>query len=165
MLATVAGLAGDVEQALAYAVESVQLAEIVRSGITTAEARSGFSVTVANVYAQAVLLAVQLQRPRLAFDLVERSRSRAFLDSLAAGTSELVRQVEAASIDLVQVQQRLAPDDLLLEYFTCGVLEARSSRSTAFRNSLTLYLPSPVTLLFAVTSDTVEVLDLALVAG
>ncbi|MCB9131401.1 MAG: CHAT domain-containing protein [Anaerolineales bacterium] len=161
MLAAVAALAGDVEQALEYAVEAVRLVEIVRSGITTAEARTGFSVTVANVYAQAILLAVQLQQPRLAFDLVEQSRARAFLDSLDAGTSELVRKVEAASIDLTQVQQRLVPDDLLLEYFTCGVLEARSSRKAAFRDSLKLYLPPPVILLFAVTSDAVEVLDLA----
>ncbi|MCB0251840.1 MAG: CHAT domain-containing protein, partial [Anaerolineae bacterium] len=161
-LAAITSRAGEDERALAYALEAVQLAEIVRSGITSSEARAGFSVTTTNVYAEAILLAVRLHQLRLAFDLVERSRSRAFLDSLDAGSSAVVRSVEATSIELPQVQQRLAADEVLLEYFTCGTLEGRSSRNVALRDSLMLYLPPPVTLLFAITRDTVDVLDLAL---
>ena len=162
MLAEVAKLAGDDDQALAYALESVGLAETVRAGISLADARAGFAATVATVYAQAILLAVRANQPRLAFDLVERSRSRAFLDSLTTGSSELVRHIEAASTDLDQVQERLASDVVLLEYFTCGTLEGGATRSKSIRQSLQLYLPTPTTLLFAVTRDTVEMLDLDL---
>lgn len=159
-LAAIAGRAGEDQRALQFALEAVQLAETVRAGITTSEARAGFSVTTANVYAEAILLAVRMRQPQLAFDLVERSR--AFLDSLAAGASEVIRAVEAATVELPEVQQRLGPDEALLEYYTCGVLEGNASRQKARSRSLQLYLPPPATLLFAVTSASVEVVDLAL---
>lgn len=162
MLAAITGRAGQHQRALSYALEAVQLAGVVRSGITSAAARAGFAVTTANVYAEAILLAVRLRQPHLAFDLVEQSRSRAFLDSLAAGASEVIRQVEAATLNLAQVQQRLAPDAVLLEYFTCGTLEGNAARQRVRSRSLQLYLPPPTTLLFVVTRRTVEVLDLGL---
>ncbi|MCB0205720.1 MAG: CHAT domain-containing protein [Anaerolineae bacterium] len=162
ILATITARAGDYERALAYALEAVKLAEVVRVGITSSEARAGFSVTTANVYAEAVLLAKRLDQTHLAFDLVEQSRSRAFLDSLAAGTSTVSRMVEAATVDLHQVQQWLSPDAVLLEYFTCGVLEGSASKQKARSRSLQFYVPPLTTLLFVITHDTIEALDLGL---
>lgn len=152
---------GDKAPALAQYLHAIDQLEGLRAGISTAEARAGFSASIATAYAHAVLLAVALGDVAQAFDLAERSRARAFLDSLAAGQAELLREQVAERITLADVQQSLEPEALLLAYYTTGALDppARSVRRTAVQRH---HFPPPHTLLFAVTRQRITLHDTSL---
>jgi CHAT domain-containing protein/tetratricopeptide (TPR) repeat protein len=163
-LASLSQTVGDAPQALAHYGAAIERAQAIRLGVSTAEARAGFFATVANAYAFAVLLAVELGRVALAFDLIESSRSRAFLDQLAAGTADLPRRQEAPTLTLDAVRAALPADVALLEYFTCGLVEADDdgrSQGAAVETGVRR-LPPPTTLLFVVTAAEVAVHDLGL---
>lgn len=120
----------------------------------------GLLGTVAQVYEATVRLCLQLDRPDEAFGYVERARSRAFLDQLAARPASapaIMARVEQPVATLAEVQRQLAGDTLLIEYFTIGVLPRGESlvnklppENTRLREHLTL---PPQTLIFAVTHD------------
>jgi CHAT domain-containing protein len=106
-----------------------------------------------------VLLCLATGDYERAFDTVERARSRAFLDVLAAGSPDLPHEMEAATITLSEVQAALPNDALLLEYFTTGLVEAREGRSAAGPAAERHRFPPPRTLIFAVTHDGIQVHD------
>ncbi len=152
---------GNDEKALAQYLLAIDQLESLRTGISTADARAGFLASVMIAFAQAVLLAVSLNDLTLAFDLAERSRARAFLDTLAAGQAGLLGQQEGERVTLADVQQSLARDALLLAYYTTGVLDptARSVRQAGIRRQ---HFPPPRTLVFAITHDHIAVHDTGL---
>jgi CHAT domain-containing protein/tetratricopeptide (TPR) repeat protein len=152
---------GQRQQALAHYLHAIDQFEALRSGISTAEARAGFFATVANAYAHAILLAMESGDVALSFDLAERSRSRAFLDTLFAGQPELLRRQEGETLSLADVQSALTPGALLLAFYTSGAVAAEA-RGT--RQALTLRhrFPPPRTIVFGVTRDHVEVFDAGL---
>ncbi|HEY67138.1 MAG TPA: CHAT domain-containing protein [Thermoflexia bacterium] len=149
---------GEYAQALDYYGRAIEIIEDLRVGISSAAARAGFFATVADTYANAVLLCLETGDLRRAFDLVEQARSRAFLDALAVRSLELARRVEAPTLSLAQVQAALPDDALLLEYFTTGLVEARDERPAA-RHPERHRFPPARTLIFAVTREGIEAHD------
>ncbi len=152
---------GQRDTALAHYLHAIDQLEHLRAGITTTEARAGFAASIATAYAQAVLLALELGEIAQAFDLAERSRARAFLDTLAAGQVELLPQHEANIVPLADVQRWLAPGTLMLAFYTTGIIDpaARGLRQAAVQRHR---FPPPHTLLFAVTHDQVTAHDTGL---
>ena len=153
--------AGDFDQALLTYEQALAQIEALRAGITSEAGRAGYFTTVAGTFAFAVFACVDSGRFAEAFDLVERARSRAFLDLLAGGLAELERQVQAETSTLAQVQAALPPDVLLLEYFTSGVVEAKDRRASTLPAERHRFPPARV-LLFAVTRDGIQVFDAGL---
>jgi len=158
---------GEYTQALDYYGQAIVLVEDLRTGISSEAARAGFFATIADTYANAILLCLETGDHQRAFDTVERARSRAFLDALAARSSELARAMEAPTLTLAEVQAALPDDALLLEYFTTGLVEARDGQPTlrlcsgqAPGQSLERHrFPPARTLILAVTRDGIQVQD------
>lgn len=150
------------ELALDYYSQAIDLIEDMRAGITSEAARAGFFATIVDTYANTVLLYLETGDHERAFDTVERARSRAFLDVLAAGSPDLPREMEATTITLAEVQAALPDDALLLEYFTTGLVEARDDRAAAGQAAERHRFPPPRTLIFAVTHDGIQVHDASL---
>lgn len=149
---------GETEAALNCYAQAIAVIEALRAGVSAEEARAGFFATVADTYANAALLCVRADRIAQAFDYVERARSRAFLDTLAAGSPDLPGRIEAATLALSAVQAALPADALLLEYFTTGLVEARAGRTVP--GVQRHRFPPEKTLVFAVSRDAVQVYDL-----
>lgn len=150
------------ERALDYYRQAIDLIEGLRAGVSAEEARVGFFATVVDTYANAVLLCLETGDRGRAFDIVERARARAFLDTLAAGLPDLPGEKGATTMTLAEVQAALPDDALLLEYFTTGLIEARDSRSAAPPGVQRHRFPPARTLIFAVTHDEVRVHDACL---
>lgn len=153
---------GDHDSALAYYDQAIALIEELRAGLSSEEARVGFFATIADTYANAVLLRVDVDDYREAFNLVEQARSRAFLDALAARSTALAREMAAPTLSLAEVQAALPDDALLLEYFTTGLVEARDAHRPTAPGLERHRFPKARTLLFAVTADAIQVHDLGL---
>jgi CHAT domain-containing protein/tetratricopeptide (TPR) repeat protein len=147
------------ERALDYYGQAIDLIEGLRAGVSAEEARAGFFATVVDTYANMMLLCLETGDHERAFDTMERARSRAFLDVLAAGSPDLPHEMGATTMTLAQVQAALPDDALLLEYFTTGLVEARDSRSAAARGAQRHRFPLARTLIFAVAHDGVQVHD------
>lgn len=150
------------ERALDYYGQAIHVIEDMRAGVSSEAARAGFFATIVDTYANTVLLCLAAGREAQAFDYVERARSRAFLDVLAAGSPDLSREMEATTMALAEVQAALPADALLLEYFTTGLVEARDDRSTALQGAQRHRFPPSRTLVFAVTHDGLQVHDAGL---
>lgn len=149
---------GERERALDHYSQAIELIEGLRAGITSEEARAGFFTTVVDTYANAVLLCLAAGHAERAFNYVERARSRAFLDVLAARSPELSRAVEAPTLTLTDVQAALPADALLIEYFTTGLVEAPAHRRAGHPPARHRFPPAR-TLIFAITRDEVQVHD------
>lgn len=145
--------------ALDYYGQAIALIEDLRAGISSEEARAGFFATIADTYANTVLLCLETGAHRRAFDLAERARSRAFLDALAARSTDLAREMEAPTLSLTQVQAALPADALLIEYFTTGLVEARDGRPAPGQDFGRRRFPPASTLIFAVTRAGLQVHD------
>ena len=150
---------GDYACALDYYGQAIALIEDLRVGLTSETARADFFATIADTYANAVLLCLQMGAGNRAFALVEQARSRAFLDALAARSSELARDVEAPILSLVEVQAALPADALLLEYFTTGLVETQTGQPDTGGSAERHRFPAARTLIFAVTRDDIRVYD------
>jgi CHAT domain-containing protein/tetratricopeptide (TPR) repeat protein len=150
------------ELALDYYSQAVALIETLRTGVSAEEARAGFFATVVDTYANMVLLCLETGDHERAFDTVERARSRAFLDLLAAGSLDLPHEMGATTMTLAEVQAALPDDALLLEYFTTGLVEAPDHRTAALPGVQRHRFPPARTLIFAVTRDEVQVHDAGL---
>ncbi len=136
---------------------ALRLVESMRADISSEEARAGYAMTVADVYAHNILYQVELGRAEAAFDLSEHARCRAFLDALVTVRADEPVHTQAAPYTAAQIQQMLPDGALLLSYFTCGE-EHPGIRSQLKRH----YVPPAHTLLFAVTRSAVSVIDLGL---
>jgi len=153
---------GEYKLALDHYGQAIHLIEDLRAGITSEEARAGFFTTIVDTYANTVLLCLAAGREAQAFNYVERARSRAFLDVLAAGSPNLLRKMEAVTMTLPEVQAALPADALLVEYFTTGLVEARAGRSATDQRAQRHRFPPARTLVFAVTRDGIQVHDAGL---
>jgi CHAT domain-containing protein/tetratricopeptide (TPR) repeat protein len=147
---------GASEQALHYYDQAIQVIEDLRAGVSSEAAQAGFFGTVVDIYANAVLLYVKTGQYTQAFDLVERARSRAFLDMLAARSPDLSQKIEVKPMTLTEVQTALPSDTLLLEYFTTGLVEAQEGRIAGHQAERHRFPPAH-TLIFAVTHDALQV--------
>jgi CHAT domain-containing protein/tetratricopeptide (TPR) repeat protein len=153
---------GNPSMALDYYEQAIHLIEALRAGISSEAARAGFFATIVETYANTVLLCLEASREELAFNYVERARSRAFLDMLAAGSSDLARETEATTMTLPEVQAPMPPDVLLIEYFTTGLVEATADRVPTRPAVQRHRFPPARTLIFVVTHDGIQVHDAGL---
>ena len=95
---------GEHEQALRYYEQALTLIESLRAGVSAEDARTGFFATVVGVYDDAIQVCLQTKRIGQAFDLVERARSRAFIELLAQNP---VRPPQQLPTPLLQQEQSL----------------------------------------------------------
>lgn len=129
--------------------------------------------TTPQLYEAIVLLCLELGHLAEAFHYVERARSRAFLDALAArpvpGEAEPRERpaaLGAQNVTVADVQAHLPADALLIEYFTSGVLPRgehllNSIPAANVRLRAHLTLP-PRVIMFAITRERFEVRPLDL---
>ncbi|MEZ4866942.1 MAG: CHAT domain-containing tetratricopeptide repeat protein [Caldilineaceae bacterium] len=151
---------GKLAEASAYYTQSLGLVEQVRTKVTSVAARMGFAAMVTHIYDNAILIGKDIGAHSNLFDSMERSRARAFLDSLTIDTTTYAAQVNTEILSLSALQQLLPPDFLLLEYYTTGLLKARSERMTEQQAAHNVLYPTPKTLLLAITRDEVALYDL-----
>ncbi len=160
---------GQQSEAIDYYAMAIGLIDLLRSGISTEAARTGFFATVTDTYANIILTCVAANKYAQAFEYMEQACSRTFLDLLDAGSLELKREIHAETITLAEVQAALPDDVILLEYFTTGLVEAREHRSFDSRSALVKQqrdfnrhrFPPQKTLLFAITHTDIQVFDVA----
>lgn len=74
---------GEPEQALVYYMQAVAVIEDLRTRVSAAEARTGFFSTMVETYSRLVKLLIAMGDIAAAFDMVERARSRTFIELLA----------------------------------------------------------------------------------
>lgn len=75
---------GQIEDALKYYRQAIQIVEGQRASINTEASKIGFVGDKQALYGRVIDLARQLNRPLLAFEYIERSKSRALVDLLAS---------------------------------------------------------------------------------
>ncbi|HNS02711.1 MAG TPA: CHAT domain-containing protein [Anaerolineae bacterium] len=133
---------------------AIALIDALRAGVSTETARAGFMATVTELFANAVLTAVAAGRPDEALVLAEQARARAFLDLLASDVADS-RLPATGVLTVSQICQALAPDEVLLAYFTTGLMAAPAGREA---ESLDRHrFPPASTLIFIVTRGGVAV--------
>ncbi len=150
---------GDHVEALHSYTQAIDLIETLRAGASSEAARAGFFATVVDTYANTVLLCLEMGQVALAFDYVERSRSRAFLDGLTERSPTLSQQLDTPTMTLADVQAALPEEAVLLEYFITGIVEVRERKGATVRRHR---FPPERLLLFAITHHTIQVHTLAL---
>jgi CHAT domain-containing protein/tetratricopeptide (TPR) repeat protein len=140
---------------------AVECLEQLRISTRSEEIKIDLLGTVQQVYESTVLEYLACGDHTAAFTYVERARARAFLD-LVAQRGEIDHQAIApTSTTLQELQALLAPDALVLEYFTIGVTPA----ANAFLSDLAAHNPqlsqqllsAPSVVLFAITAQSFEV--------
>ncbi|MES2263939.1 MAG: CHAT domain-containing protein [Pseudomonadota bacterium] len=97
----VKGSPADKPAALAWYRQAVDVVEEQRASINTETSKIGFVGDKQALYGRAIALALELRQPELAYELMERGKSRALVDLLAArsGTTKLRGQtVESARL-------------------------------------------------------------------
>jgi CHAT domain-containing protein/tetratricopeptide (TPR) repeat protein len=152
---------GRPDDALAAYQAAIAGVESLRGAAEDEETKLGLLGTTQQIYEATVLLLLRAGRHEEAFHYVERARSRAFLDLLAARDPELFQRLDAPVATLGEVRAALPAGALLLEYFTVGVvprgehlLNRIPPENTRLREHLTL---PPQTWLFAVGHGILEV--------
>jgi CHAT domain-containing protein/tetratricopeptide (TPR) repeat protein len=159
---------GRLDAAMAAYRTAIEGIEALRGDTKVEEIKIGLLGTIQQVYESAVLLCLARGQNELAFDYVERARSRAFLDLLAdkrtqagAAPAELSAAIAQPVVTLAEVQAALPDGALLIEYYTTGVLprgEALINKippeNTRVREHLAL---PPRVVGFAVTRDGLHV--------
>lgn len=89
---------------------AVDLIEDLRTRISAAEARAGFFATVVNIYSKLVTLLIDAGDIAAAFDMVERARSRTFIEML--GSQPLRAPQAPTSLLQRETQLRMALREL-----------------------------------------------------
>lgn len=107
---------------------AIRLVEIIRDPLQGETVRIGFFGTRIRIYDERVAMEAMLGQPDKALTIIERAKSRAFIDLLAGRAAELVTESsqttsdELAALQSVnpltadEICQRLPADTLLLEY-------------------------------------------------
>jgi tetratricopeptide (TPR) repeat protein len=167
---------GNAAEALALWRAAADAAETVRSHIDNDDICVSFFGTTQYIYESLVLFLLARGDVAGAFTYVERARSRAFLDQLArqdrleqSGApwpqAHLQAQLGSGSaVTLAELQQCLAPGEVVLEYFATGVRprgDHWQNRIPAHNQTLrTAVLAPPSTILFIITHDAVQAVQI-----
>lgn len=150
---------GAEDAALNMLAEAIDLLETLRSSTETEDMKIRLLGTTQQIYETMVLAQWARGDNEAAFAYVERARARAFLDLLArrpntAGAVDL--EPARPPISLRELQACLAPDALVLEYYTIGVVTPDTSFLPAIppeNTRLRRYLSAtPLIMLFAITA-------------
>lgn len=151
--------------ALATLREAVDLLETLRVATYAEDLKISLLGTAEQVYETIVLTYLAQDDPERAFAYVERARARAFLDLVARRDAPADTLAQRPTVTLADVQRRIDPEALVLEYFCIGVLPPGDSflaRIPPTNNRLlNLVRPQPEILLFAITRETLQVQRIA----
>jgi CHAT domain-containing protein len=116
---------GEIDEALEYYHRSLDILEELRASRGAESFRASFLDEYNMVYRNLILFYADLNQPERAFEITERSRARAFLDSLATGQVQLsdddlnllllreieaYQTVEAIRFALAEIQNASNPD-------------------------------------------------------
>ncbi|MEZ4865877.1 MAG: CHAT domain-containing tetratricopeptide repeat protein [Caldilineaceae bacterium] len=145
-------LMGEKEQALDHYTQAVTVIEDIRTRISTGEARTGFFTTVVETYSRLVTLLIATKATDTAFAMVERARSRTFIEILGG---QALRPPSAPAV-LLEREQALR-DELRTLYQTP---DAEAARITANEDELNVTLQE-IRLFAAEYADLRTVLPLA----
>lgn len=156
--------AGEMAPARAQYEKAVAAIEAMREPIRDEGIKINLLGRWQQVYETLVLHCLAQGDTAAAFAWAERARARAFADALAEDAQPEDAQLpgNGRTADVAAVQAALAPDELLLCYFTTGVLEQDVPllNAIAADNPLRAHmLTAPHTLLFAVTKTAVTAHD------
>lgn len=150
---------GDREAALAAYADAEARIDAMRASTKGEEMKLGLLGTTQQVYETIVLALIERGDLEAAFAYSERARHRAFLD-LVARRGAIDALPTYPTIGLRALQERLAPDAALLEYYTIGVVAPQGSlplRAPETNARLrTLLVNDPQIVLFAVAADRAE---------
>ncbi|MCP9442829.1 MAG: tetratricopeptide repeat protein [Nitrospira sp.] len=94
-------LSGKMAEAVAPYREAVDTVEGMRASLTVEEFRNSFQTKTQDLYRDLVILLIELGRTDDAFNYLERSRSRSFIDLLANQKLNLKTQADQHLLDLV----------------------------------------------------------------
>ncbi len=159
-LAEVLRYSGQLAAAGAFYRRAVQGVETLRSSTEREELKLSLLGTTQYIYESLALFCLEHETSIAAFAYVEQARARAFLDILARQSPALYAAFEQPTVTLAELQSQLNEGDLLLEYFTTGMLPAGDHALHHIpphnRRLLELLTPAPQILLFAITRDTFE---------
>jgi CHAT domain-containing protein/tetratricopeptide (TPR) repeat protein len=135
--------------------------EQIRAATQGESLKIGLLGTVQQVYETMVLACLHTGDTAAAFGYIERARARALLDVLARRDPDLAASLAQNPVTLADAHAMLRPGALLLEYYTVGIvprgahfLEHIPPQNQRLRE---LLLPPPEIILFAVTSEHMEV--------
>ncbi|MCP9456682.1 MAG: CHAT domain-containing tetratricopeptide repeat protein, partial [Nitrospira sp.] len=98
---TVLRLSGKKVEAVAPYREAVEIVEGMRAALTVEEFRNSFQTKTQDLYRDLVILLIELGRTDDAFNYLERSRSRSFIDLLANQKLNLKTHADQELLDLV----------------------------------------------------------------
>jgi CHAT domain-containing protein len=102
--------------------EAIDSVEAMRSDTELEALKLSLLGTTQYIYEAMALFCLKHETTAAAFAYVERARARAFLDLLAKQSPDLYASFDQPTVTLAEVQAQLAEGDLLLEYFTTGML-------------------------------------------
>lgn len=155
---------GAPERALALLRQAIDVVEAQRASINTEASKIGFVGEKEALYAAAIGVALQLGQDSLAYDYIERAKSRALVDMLAGQGAQLPRHLLAGSAAgrqaLGELQQ--ARDEAALQHTAAGDADAPAgARARSADKQATLRLRDPA----LASLVTVEALPIAEIRG
>ncbi len=127
---------GDEADAAKSLDQAIDVFDRARSQFRSDEFKMGLFSDLQNVFERAIRMHSKLGQPALAFDISERSRSRALLDAVA-GRAELKGDAGKA-LDAASLQKMLQPDEVVVAYHAlpdrlmAWVLSSDGVREAAF---------------------------------
>jgi len=154
-------LSGRIAEARASYLLAVAGVEELRAATEIEALKLSLLGTAQYIYESLVRFELEHGTAEAALAIVERSRARALLDLMVRQLPSVPEHVAQPTVALAEIQAHLAEDDLLLEYFTTGMLplEHHALHRLAAGNQrlLAQLVPEPGLLIFAVTKHSLTV--------
>ena len=89
------------QQALGFYQQAIDIQESLRTKARLEEFKISFAEESANVYQQSVLLLMAMNSPELAFNMTERARARAFLDTVGTVRPDMLKGLPTRTAERV----------------------------------------------------------------
>jgi CHAT domain-containing protein len=157
---------GRIAEAAATYRAAINGVEAIRSGIEIEAIQISLFGTTQYIYESLVLYCLEHETRDAAFAYAEQARARAFLDLLARRSPEIYRAADQPTVTLAEIQAQLAEGELMLEYFTTGLLPRAHHWLTRIpqhnQRLREAVLPARKILLFAVTHNWDAVYEIAI---
>ena len=96
---------GRKEEAVRHYAEAVDIVESMRAALKVEEFRNSFQTKTQDLYRDIITVLIELGRSKEAFNYLERSRSRSFIDLLGNQKLELKTQTDQKALDRVTTLQ------------------------------------------------------------
>jgi CHAT domain-containing protein/tetratricopeptide (TPR) repeat protein len=154
---------GQHEAALAAYNAAIGLVETLRGDTASEDLKLGLLGATHQMYEALVLALLRAGRHAEAYHAVERARSRALLDLLAARSPDLRAAFDQPVATLAEVQAQLPPGALLVEFYTAGVMPSGEHMLNALPHENArlrrLLVQPPAIVAFALSADGLRVIE------